>query len=187
MNATVETLYLADLNELFRAPEPDPFGGRAESESGMSRLLAAMRVRPRRAVRVKFVIPASQITPDLESRCRAAVQAYCALRIGQLKLQNASLWREGWATLARGILFLAACMIGSKIFAEPQYLPGFLGRFLDEGFIIAGWVALWYPLDVLLYQHWPVNRDRGIYESLEKMAMEFVPAGASVEDSTRRV
>ncbi len=24
MNATVETLYLADLNELFRAPEPIP-------------------------------------------------------------------------------------------------------------------------------------------------------------------
>lgn len=187
MDTTVETLYLADLNELFRAPELDPFNGRAESESGMDRLLGSLGARPRRPVRVKIVLPASQITPALESRCRAALQDYCRVRIAQLKTQSTGLWREGWATLARGILFLAACMIGSRIFGEPKYLPGFLGRFLDEGFIIAGWVALWYPLDVLLYQHWPVNRDRGIHESLEKMEMEFVPAGANVEDSTRRV
>ena len=67
-------------------------------------------------------------------------------------------------------------MIGSRIFGEPRYLPAFLGRFIDEGFIIAGWVALWYPLDVLLYQHWPVNRDRRIYQAIETMEMEFVAA-----------
>lgn len=178
MNDSVNevTLHLRDLRELFRAPEVNPLEGRMEFESGIDRLLQQLRAKPRRPVRAKIVLPASQLAPDLDSRCRAALQGFCSVRMAQLRDQNASLWREGWATLARGVLFLAACMIGSKIFGEPTYLPGFIGRFLDEGFIIAGWVALWYPLDVLLYQHWPVNRDLRIYEALEKMAMEFVAA-----------
>lgn len=169
-------LRLTDLRELFHAPEIDPFSGQGELESGIDRLVSQLRGRPRGAVRARITLPAAQITPDLGSRCREALQRYCRARISQLGEQNASLWREGWATLGRGILFLAACMIGSKIFGEPKYLPAFLGRFLDEGFIIAGWVALWYPLDVLLYQHWPVNRDRRIYKVIESMEVEFVAA-----------
>ena len=176
MNSSINevTLHLGDVRELFQAPEVRPFDVRAEFESGMDRLLNQLRALPRRPVRARIILPAAQLAPDLEPQCRAALQRCCHVRIGHLRDQNASLWREGWATLARGILFLAACMIGSKVFGEPRYVPGFLGRFLDEGFIIAGWVALWYPLDVLLYQHGPVNRDRRLYEALEKMELEFV-------------
>lgn len=172
------TLHLTDPRELFHAPEVDPFPGSAALESGMDRLVARLRGQSRGPVRARIVLPAVEITPDLGARCREALQRYCRARIGQLDDQNASLWREGRATLGRGILFLAACMIGSRIFGEPKYLPAFLGRFIDEGFIIAGWVALWYPLDVLLYQHWPVNRDRRIYQAIEAMEIEFVAAGA---------
>lgn len=169
-------LKLSDPRELFNVPEVDPFSGSEALESGVDRLVGQLRGRPRGAVRARITLPAARITPDLETRCREALQRYCRVRIAQLDDQNASLWREGWATLGRGILFLAACMIGSRIFGEPKYLPAFLGRFIDEGFIIAGWVALWYPLDVLLYQHWPVNRDRRIYRAIESMEMEFVAA-----------
>jgi hypothetical protein len=64
-------------------------------------------------------------------------------------------------------------MLGSRIVGEPRHLPEVVARFLDEGFVIAGWVALWYPLDVLLYQRWPLRRERLWYARLRDMQLEF--------------
>jgi hypothetical protein len=120
--------------------------------------------------------PAATRTPDLEARIRSGLQQYCDHRIGQIANDISSLRQEGLATLWRGLLFLALCMLGSQLLGEPKFLPGILARFLDEGLIIAGWVALWYPLDALLYQHWPLKRERRLYQSLRDMELklEFV-------------
>jgi hypothetical protein len=168
------TLHLDDIRELFRAPEIDPFAGRSHAESGMDRMVLQLRARPRGAVRARIVLPPSQLAPDLESRCREALQHYCDTRIEQLMDQSVSLRREGYATLARGSVFLAACILGAQLAAEPIHLPAILARFLNEGFVIAGWVALWYPLDALLYLRWPVHRDRQLYEVLKTMEMNIV-------------
>jgi hypothetical protein len=153
---------LSDPRELFEVPEVDPIGGWPHAESGLERILNHIR----RAAR----------TPDFEPRLRTGLQRYCDIRIGQLGNDIASLRQEGLATLWRGLLFLALCMFGSSILGEPKYMPGILARFLDEGLVIAGWVALWYPLDALLYQHWPLNRERRLYGRLREMELklEFV-------------
>jgi len=164
---------LASLRDLFRAPEPDPLSGRPHADAGIDRILNKVRPRPRGPVRAMIVLPAKESATDLEARTRAALQQYCDVRIEQGKNDKASLRHEGFATLWRGLLFLALCLLGSRLVGEPRYLPGIIGRFLDEGFIIAGWVALWYPLDVLLYQHWPLTREQRLYAQLRDMELKF--------------
>jgi hypothetical protein len=164
---------LASLRELFQSPELDPLSGRPHAHSGIDRILNMIRPGPHGPVRATIELPASERAPDLEARTRAALRQYCGVRIEQGKNDKASLRHEGVATLWRGLLFLALCMLGSRLVGEPRYLPDILGRFLDEGFIIAGWVALWYPLDVLLYQHWPLTREQRLYERLREMELKF--------------
>lgn len=166
-------LELADPRELFTAPGADPFAGRPLAESGIDRILNRLRSKPGRRVRATLVLPASARAPDLEARCRSALGRYCDARIARIRNDNSSLWHEGWATLARGLMFLVLCMLGSHLVGEPRYLHPVFARFLDEGFVIAGWVALWYPLDVLLYQHWPLARERKMYEGLRTMELAF--------------
>jgi hypothetical protein len=169
-------LDLADPRELFHPAELDPIGGRPYAEPGLERILNRIRPRPDRPVRTTLRLPAAARTPDLEARMRSGLQGYCDHRIEQISNDIASLRQEGLATLWRGLLFLALCMLGSQVLGEPKFLPGILARFLDEGLIIAGWVALWYPLDALLYQHWPLKRERRLYQSLRDMELklEFV-------------
>jgi hypothetical protein len=169
-------LDLADPRELFRPGELDPIGGRPYAEPGIERILNRIRPRPAGPVRAALRLPAAARTPDLEARMRSGLQQYCDHRIGQIANDIASLRQEGLATLWRGLIFLALCMLGSQVLGEPKFLPGILARFLDEGLIIAGWVALWYPLDALLYQHWPLKRERRLYHSLRDMELklEFV-------------
>jgi hypothetical protein len=172
-NAHEIRLELSDPHELFRAPELDPLGGQPYAESGLERILNRIRPRPGRPVRTTLRLPAAARAPDLESRLRAGLVQYCDVRTGQIAHDIASLRQEGLATLWRGLLFLALCMLGSRLLGEPKFLPGIVARFLDEGLIIAGWVALWYPLDALLYQHWPLKRERRLYEQLRGMDLKF--------------
>lgn len=166
-------LELADPRELFHPAELDPIGGRPYAEPGLERILNRIRPRTAGPVRATLRLPAAARTPDLEARLRSGLQQYCDHRIGQISNDIASLRQEGLATLWRGLLFLALCMLGSQVLGEPKFLPGILARFLDEGLIIAGWVALWYPLDALLYQHWPLKRERRLYQSLRDMDLKL--------------
>lgn len=166
-------LVLSDPRELFDAPPLDPIGGQPYADTGVERILNRIRPRPDRPVRTTLRLPAAARTPDLEARVRAGLQQYCDLRIGHIGNNVASLRQEGLATLWRGLIFLALCMLGSQVLGEPKFLPGILARFLDEGLIIAGWVALWYPLDALLYQHWPLKRERRLYEQLRGMELKL--------------
>lgn len=176
MNIHDVHLDLADPRELFHPAELDPIGGQPYPEPGLERILNRIRPRPAGPVRATLRLPASVRKPDLEARIRSGLQQYCDHRIAQIANDIASLRQEGLATLWRGLLFLALCMLGSQVLGEPKFLPGILARFLDEGLIIAGWVALWYPLDALLYQHWPLKRERRLYQSLRDMQLklEFV-------------
>jgi hypothetical protein len=173
-NQTLDVrLELADPRELFSAPTLDPLSGQLHGESGIDRILNQLRPQPKRSVRATIVLPASVRNADLESRCRTAIKDYCDARLAHLRNDRSSLWYEGRHTLVRGLIFLVLCMLGSRLVGEPKFLHPVIARFLDEGFVIAGWVALWYPLDALLYQHWPLSRERRMYEALRAMELAF--------------
>jgi hypothetical protein len=167
------TLELDSLDELFGDPGFKPLAGRVEEVSGLERLANVLRPLKRAPVETRIVLPASERTPDLEARCRLALRATLDRRIERNRNDARSLRHEGYATLWRGLVFLAACLLASRVLSEFHLLPGFIERFIDEGLVIAGWVALWYPLDVLLYQRWPLARERRLYETLRDMRLEF--------------
>lgn len=166
-------LELGSLAELFGDPVFDPLGGRVEEASGLDRLANELRPLRRAPVSTRIVLPAGERAPDLEARCRRSLQAVLDRRIERNRNDARSLRKEGYATLWRGLVFLALCLLGSRLMGEIDLLPGFIERFIDEGLVIAGWVALWYPLDVLLYQRWPLARERRLYENLRDMQLEF--------------
>ena len=39
---------------------------------------------------------------------------------------------------------------------------------LREGLIIAGWVAMWRPIQVFLYDWWPIVRRRRMLQNLSR-------------------
>lgn len=167
------SLELRSLDELFLARDFDPLRGHAEETPALERLANQLRPLRRAPVSTRIVLPASERAPDLEGRCRAALRAVLERRLERNRNDARSLRQEGYATLWRGLVFLALCLLGSRLMGETTLLPGVVARFIDEGLVIAGWVALWYPLDVLLYQRWSLARERWLYASLRDMRLEF--------------
>ena len=73
-----------------------------------------------------------------------------------------------------GLLVMAACISLSTILPPliPQREPGFIVR---EGLIILGWVANWRPIEIFLYDWWPLVRRRKLFERLSQSPVRVQP------------
>ncbi len=46
---------------------------------------------------------------------------------------------------------------------------------VEESFLILGWVANWRPLEIFLYDWWPLVRQRHLYRLLSVASVDSVP------------
>ncbi|HUR21430.1 MAG TPA: hypothetical protein VMZ90_11515 [Vicinamibacterales bacterium] len=46
-------------------------------------------------------------------------------------------------------------------------------RVLREGLLIGGWVAMWRPLEIFLYDWWPIRTEPRLFERLSAMPVEI--------------
>jgi hypothetical protein len=54
------------------------------------------------------------------------------------------------------------------------YLPdSAIGNLIAEGFFILGWVANWRPLEIFLYDWWPIRRKRNLLAKLAATSVEL--------------
>jgi hypothetical protein len=50
---------------------------------------------------------------------------------------------------------------------------------IREGVIIGGWVAMWRPIEIFLYEWWPIRDEARLFDRLSAMMVRVVPTGAS--------
>ena len=75
--------------------------------------------------------------------------------------------KRGTLAIIVGLSFLVACFLIIELIVLKK-LDAFPG-FFKEGLTIAGWVAMWRPLEIYLYEWWPLRRRGQIFEKLSRM------------------
>jgi hypothetical protein len=151
-------LSLSDIGYLFADPPVDAFAGSHTGQSGVDAMLQRMkRDRLSRAapLRLTLTLPAAQIGAETAASVRRTLDAHAAARIGRHEDELILLRRDMRQSLKVGGLFLAACLLLAGLIDQAAFLPAFARGLLREGLIIAGWVGIWHPLDLILYAWWP--------------------------------
>ena len=87
--------------------------------------------------------------------------------------------KQGRASLVIGILFLSACLLLSELLSRKEH--GTLLTLVRESLTIGGWVAMWRPLEIYLYDWWPLRDERRILQKLARMSVRLVMPNAPVE------
>lgn len=164
-------LRLARLEELLVPPEPDPLAGQFEERSGVDRILDAARARYTRRLDAIAATLTVDEQPDAEARRQVdgALKALWRHQDQRLGEELLTIRRDGMRALGKGLFFMLVCMAISAIGGRTTVLPDLVRSLLSEGFIIAGWVALWHPMELLLYEWWPASRDRKLYRLIAEM------------------
>ena len=81
---------------------------------------------------------------------------------------------EGRTSLLIGASFLAMCLISADLLTNVGQSP--FWRVLKESLLIGGWVAMWRPMQIFLYEWWPLVRRGRIFRRLSSAIVHVVPA-----------
>jgi len=146
--ATIQ-LRIHELRQLFNSIDPSPFRERDLDPDCEEFIVSWAREQP----------PA-ELAADVPS----AVHSHFAREAALQELHRRRILREGRLSLAVGLVLLVLCEGTAAL--VPAAGLGTPGEIVREGLIIAGWLVMWHPLEVLLYGIWPVVRERRLLERL---------------------
>ncbi|HEY3248832.1 MAG TPA: hypothetical protein VGK88_11130 [bacterium] len=134
-----------------------PFG----SKPGIEQALAEIYAHPRaREVTLVITLPLDHLTPGLDGTVQDAVRRYADARILEARYQ--SIKTRDQATRALPLAVLGLILIaGSVPLMDPSL--SYLVQLAGNGLSVAGWVAVWYPLDSLIFQVWLQRQDGRAY------------------------
>jgi hypothetical protein len=107
---------------------------------------------------------------DTQHLVETAVHNYFAYRAKLNRLEFRHLLKQGRISLIIGLIFLGACLLTSELLLRQE--PRSVWIIARESLTIAGWVAMWRPIRIFLYDWWPVLRLGHLYEKLSRMRVE---------------
>ena len=162
--ATIQ-LRIHELRQLFNSIDPSPFRERDLDPDCEEFIVSwAREVPPDRGLRVEIHVDREQPPAELAADVPAAVHSHFAREAALQELHRRRILREGRLSLAIGLVLLVLCEGTAAL--VPTAGLGTPGEIVREGLIIAGWLVMWHPLEVLLYGIWPVVRERRLLERL---------------------
>jgi hypothetical protein len=172
-------LHLEDLAELFDPMDPSPLHAKDLDRKAEEYIVESVKELPART-RCEVVIHLDQPSglPDEQQAVAAAIHGYFEGRSRVLQRNLRQLLRRGLVSLAIGIAFLTTLFIIAQLVVRGLGESDF-AALVREGLIIFGWVAMWRPLEIFLYDWWPIVGDRRIYDRLSRIDVRTVhhPAG----------
>lgn len=155
-------LRVEQVGQLFDTLDPMPFRERDLDRAAEDYIVSWARELPRRApVRIVIHMPAQEASSEQAAVLRQAVSRHFRYRAEVLRSDIAELFRVGRYAMLIGLVMLVACVSVGGLAARS--LPtGQLGLMIEEGLIILGWVANWRPIEIFLYDWWPIMRHRNL-------------------------
>lgn len=122
---------------------------------------------------IRIELPASELARPEAASAAEDVTRYCLGRVAAARREMRELKRSGRLALAIGLGVLALCILLGQIVPALLPFPGLAGL-LGESLIILGWVALWRPLEIWLYDWWPIRRRRLLWSRLAAAPVRLV-------------
>jgi hypothetical protein len=169
-------LRLRRAEQLFNSMDPSPFHEKDLDGDAEAFLVGWVREIPLRdPVRLVVELEQGGDDPGAQRMIRSAVRHYFAQRARVTRGEFAELMRQGQVTLVIGSLFLLACFLAGELLGRLGTGP--LIGFGRESLIIAGWVAMWRPMQIYLYDWWPLRRAERVFEKMRRMPVRVRARG----------
>jgi hypothetical protein len=172
-------LYVGELRQLFDSLDPAPFRERDIDPQAAEYIVDSAREFPAGApLALQVQLGREAVTEANEGMLREAFREYFERRAASKHRELRQLFRNGRRALAIGLVFLAGAV------GLAQWLGGVISHegyawLASESLIIGGWVALWRPMEIFLYEWWPLRADARLFRRLAGMPVTLRGADAA--------
>jgi hypothetical protein len=164
-------LRLSTLQQLFNSLDPAPFHAKDLDHDAEEYIIGSVdEFALPTPLRLVVHLPPDQIPLAERAGIGDAIHSYFAYRGDMARRRLRFQLREGRIALAIGLLFLTVCMSLRELAIALG--PGTVSQIAVEGLLIAGWVAMWRPIQIFLYEWWPLRHSCRIYDKLADIPVE---------------
>jgi len=182
---SVIEVHVGELRQLFNAIDPSPFRDKDLDPKAEDFIVGWAKDLPSNAP-LALVIDLDREAglPNEAAVLRDAIHEFFSQRAEAHWRRLRELFRVGRTSLVIGLValasaialgdFLAALMKGSRI-----------GEILRESLTIGGWVSMWRPLEIFLYNWWPIRDEARLYDRLAAMPVRIRYLNAKDPDAWR--
>ncbi len=166
-------LKLASLQQLFNALDPAPFRDKDLAPVAEEYIVeSAAEFALETPLKLQLHLPAELCADEMASGVPGAIQRYFAYRAEVTARHFSRVLKEGRKALMIGVTFLILCILAHHAIASLGK-SGLFWQIVEEGFLITGWVAMWHPINLFLYEWWPIRRRQRLFEKLAQVPVEM--------------
>lgn len=169
------------LNQLFNSLDPSPFYEQDLDADAEDFIVGWARELPRKQPFELVLHLIEKRTDDLnhseiEGKIGQAISQYFDHRAQQEGRRLAELFRIGRISFLIGIMFMVGCFLIANLVTllTTNWEKTHLVFIFRESFIIIGWVAMWRPLEIFLYDWWPIAGSRTLYMRLSSADFKLI-------------
>ncbi len=168
-------LYLTDPAQLFNSLDYSPLESRHLNHDIEDFIVGSAEEHPPETP-LELHLHLEQWPPAQPAeQIQAAVRHYFTDRARLNDLQFSQLMKRGRVSLAIGMLFLVGCLLLRRLLFASAV--GTWTVVAGESLTIAGWVAMWRPMEIYLYDWWPLRRRGRIFLNLSQMPVAVLEKG----------
>jgi len=169
-------LKLKDVTQLFNSLDPSPFDSKDLDHDAEEFIESwARELDTKGQLHLRLHIDNPLVAPWSPEAVQDSVRHYFAYRATMSRLELRQLFKTGRITLMIGVSFLALCIFISKLIGY-RLTNVHISGVLVESLTIIGWVAMWRPMQIYLYDWWPIKRRTILLERLSRMKVDIKSA-----------
>ena len=171
MGERVVELHLREIEQLFDSMDPCPFYERDLDPNAEEYIVtSAYELRDRTVDTIVVHLDRPGAQADQPQIVEQAIRRHFARKTRVASQELRALVRRGWISLLIGLAFLATLLVASEAIAlsardEP------LAVVVRESLLIGGWVAMWKPLEIFLYDWWPIVARKKLFRRLSEFSV----------------
>jgi hypothetical protein len=164
-------LNLREVGQLFNTMDPAPFPEKDLDSDAEEFILSWVGEFPVNEP-VSLVVHLTEFSGDThpQDTIEQGIHHYFLYRARMNRMELRRLLADGQISLFIGLAFLSACLIVSEALGGNGSET--FRSIARESLTIAGWVAMWRPMQIYLYDWWPLWRRGRLYRKLSRMHVD---------------
>ena len=166
-------VHVAELKQLFNSIDPSPFRNKDLDPKAEEFIVDwAKDIGHDKPLGLVVDLDRPAGVPDEAAVLSEAIHEFFHQRARAFRVRLRELFRLGRTSLLIGLVFLAAAVAAGD-FIGSVLQGSRIGEILREGLLIIGWVSMWRPLEIFLYDWWPIRNEARLADRLSAMPVRI--------------
>lgn len=167
------SLQVHEIAQLFNSMDPTPFLNKdldPEAEAFIETWASGFAPRSRFHITIHVEQWPSDCDPS--EMLTGAIHNHFSHKTERTRSALKHFLRQGRMSLVIGLVFVTLCLLAADAIGKLGTHTGAI--IARESLTIVGWVAMWRPLQVFLYDWWPLQRQVRLYQKLGSAHVQVI-------------